>query len=177
MHPGYKSKGEYLVWDLLDFARGADLSNFACHLDQRLRHPHVSVRCEFYDDKLQFELKDAYEKANNTYDGQTAALLRHPIKGTKQTDPPPPHVDESGGNSAGSDDVPKDPGVADVPVVVAPSPHMREGKASDNRIYLNDIGIKVKLGSNGRPYPVGVDGFGCSPAPVLKDGIVRHGIV
>ena len=32
MHPGYKSKGEYLVWDLLDFARGADLSNFACTL-------------------------------------------------------------------------------------------------------------------------------------------------
>jgi transposase InsO family protein len=46
MHPGYKFKGEYLVWDLLDFGRGADLSNLASHLDQRLRHPHVSVRCE-----------------------------------------------------------------------------------------------------------------------------------
>ena len=29
MHPGYKSKGEYLVWDLFDFGRGADLSNLA----------------------------------------------------------------------------------------------------------------------------------------------------
>ncbi len=26
IHPGYKSKGEYYVWDLTDFSRGADLS-------------------------------------------------------------------------------------------------------------------------------------------------------
>ena len=164
MHPGYKSKGEYLVWDLLDFARGADLSNFACHLDNRLLHPHVSVRCELYDDKLHVELKEPYEKANNTYDGQMAALVRHPLKGTKQTDPPPPHG-EGGGNSAGSNDVPDDPFVAEVPVVVAPYPHMREGKASDNRIYLNDSGVKVKLGTNGRPYLWGLMESGCFPAP------------
>ncbi len=27
LQPGYVSKGEYLIWDLEDFVRGADLSN------------------------------------------------------------------------------------------------------------------------------------------------------
>jgi hypothetical protein len=157
-------QGRVLCLGFVGFSRGADLSNFASHLDQRLRHPHVSVRCELYDDKLHFELKGAYEKANNTYDGQKAALVRHPLKGTKQTDPPPPHVEESGGNSAGSNDVPSDPVIAEVPVIVAPYPHMREGKAGDKHIYLNDSGTKVMLGVNGRPYPVGVDGVRLLPS-------------
>ncbi len=89
MHPGYKIKGEYLIWDLLDFGRGADLSNFASKMDQRLRKPHVSVRCDLYDDVLRFELKAEYEKVNNSLEGQTAALLRQPLRGSRQSDPPP----------------------------------------------------------------------------------------
>ena len=47
--------------------------------------------------------------------------------------------------------------IAEVPEPVAPYPHMSLGKGGDNRIYLNDLGVKVKLDKRGRPYPVGVD--------------------
>ncbi len=42
--------------------------------------------------------------------------------------------------------------------------HMSKGKAGDGCIYLNDSGAKVKLGSNGRSYPVGVDGVRLLPS-------------
>ncbi len=166
MHSGYRSKGEYLVWDLFDFGRGADLSNLASNIGQRISKPHVSTRCELYNDTLHYELKDAYEKVNYTYDGQREALLRNPLKSGKQTDPPPSHVDvQGGGNSADPlEQAVEDPLVPEIPAPVAAFPHMREGKASDKRIYLNDLGVKVMLASNGRPYPVGVDGVRLLPS-------------
>ena len=53
--------------------------------------------------------------------------------------------------------------IVEVPVAVVPYPHIREGKAADNNIDLNDLGNKVKLGVNGRSYPVEVDGVRLLP--------------
>ncbi len=81
MHPGYVFKGEYLIWDLLYFGRGADLSNLARSMNQRIRKPHVSMRCELYDGGLHFKVKAEHEQVNHSLEGQQAALLRHPLQG------------------------------------------------------------------------------------------------
>ncbi len=157
IHSGYKSKGEYLVWDLFDFGRGADQSNLSGNMRQRICKPHVSTRCELYGDVLHYELKAAYELVNHTYDGQRDPLKRHPLKGGRQTDAPPPHVDmDGGGNSAiPQDEAVVEPSVAEVPVPVAPYPHMSEGKASDKRIYLNDLGKQGDVGKEWSTLPCG----------------------
>ncbi len=62
LHPGYKFKGEYLVWDLKDFSRGADLSNGATNMGHRSLKSHVSVRCGLYDGALRFPFKVDYER-------------------------------------------------------------------------------------------------------------------
>ncbi len=125
IHPGYLFKGEYLVWDLKDFSRGADLSNMATNMGQRIYNPHVSVRCELYDGQLSFPLKSEYERVNSTFEGQKEAFARHPVQGVNPTHPPPDHHVDGGGNSAdGAEGV--EPPVVVVPVApVAPHPQRR----------------------------------------------------
>ncbi len=86
-------------------------------------------------------------------------------------------MEPSGGNSAAPEIVSDDgPMIAEVPEPVARYPHMSVGKASDKRIYLNDLGVKVMLDKRGRPYPVGWMASDCFPAPDPLVGAAMPGM-
>ena len=73
MKPGYHWSQRYLVWDLDSF-QGADLFATTERCLKSASVPHKTRRLRLPPGEIQFPLKDAYVKANDTLEGRTAAM-------------------------------------------------------------------------------------------------------
>ena len=158
---GWSNK--YLVWALEDFVE----QNLAYDADRpimKLLTPHVTEKIEIVGG-IEFPLKQKYEKLNTTLEWLSEVRRRE-----GKSDVPESFFigdDDDEGDEDGSDD---DHGGGDggsktgkkketvVEFIKLPDvgiEHSSAGKPGDGRIYLNDDGERVKIGSDGRRYRVG----------------------
>ena len=75
IQPGYTWHGEYLVWNLVEFA-DLDCSLDGARLGRTFGEHHVVKRVTLCQDTISFPLKAEYERVNNTLEGIKAQASR-----------------------------------------------------------------------------------------------------
>ena len=154
---GMKWSRKMLVWSMATMST----INLPFDLEKvplRAIDPHVT-EVVIMVEPIEFPLEGLYEKTNGT------------VEGLRDRDNNEIEDEEEDNDDGGDDQDDVDDGNDKKPKVMGKDkedepkllPHS-EGIASDEIIYVNDIGDEVKLDSKGRPYRVGKDGRKLMPA-------------
>ena len=183
---GYKWRGEYYVWELMDFKNADLLITTTKHKQSHVGSPHTTkVVCRPEGD-LKFPLKADYDRVNTSLFDQSvvncdenAISMVHPFVGPgrglsviPQEDAIlAPQFEELEAIGYKDDEVPATTDAETVEQIAARKAEeediafnrqtfesVREGKASDGIVYVNKHGKKVRLDKNGSEFGCDLDG-------------------